>query len=297
MSTTARNPAFLAKKVREALRAADRALGDYESYLYTSQVLEQQFAEELVVATVKILNVKVRAALEALGMPQLLEAFAEGFAEYSSDLSAISFAPVTSEMFSPVVEYMRDYVQAIEDVAGVDPSLDSNEAERNRLERLLSGTAKFINDRNLDPRDEGEVCRNMYSVFTLVFPDTVPQVPIPKVTRCYKPDFGIASLRTAIEYKFCDSLAETRSAVAGIFEDMAGYEGYRDWEYFYAVFYMTKQFLTAEQIAAEFALAKTSKKWKPIVVIGRGGRVSKHRNPPLLKKPRRANSPQKPTSR
>lgn len=271
----AADPAFLAKRLRAALRAADKACGEYESYMYTSMTDHQAYHEELLEAAIKSLHVMTAAALEALGMPRLLEKFEQGFASFKDDLTQIAFAGFTSEMYSPPIEFAREYVQAIEAVAGLDITVDRATHDRSRLEGLLAGTAKFINDRNIDPRNEAEVRYHMYSVLTLVFPDTIREFPVPKVIKSYKPDFGVPSLRAAIEYKFCDSEKEAKKAVAGIFEDIAGYEGTQDWEWFYAVIYMTKPFVTQDQVEADFASAKTAKKWKPIVQVGRGARSGK----------------------
>ncbi len=53
---------------------------------------------------------------------------------------------------------------------------------------------------------------------------------------------------------------------------MMGYEGTDDWKTFFAVIYMTDNFMTQDHVEAEFVLSKVKKNWKPIVVFGKGGR-------------------------
>jgi hypothetical protein len=111
-----------------------------------------------------------------------------------------------------------------------------------------------------------------YRTLIHVFPDTGREVPIAKVSKCYKPDIGVPSLKAAIEFKFADTDAELKKSIGGIYEDVAGYGGSEDWRHFYAVFYMTDAFITQHQVEAEFKVSKVDRQWKPIVVQGRGSR-------------------------
>ena len=63
--------------------------------------------------------------------------------------------------------------------------------------------------------------------------------------------------------------------MGGIFEDVNGYAGSEDWINFYAVLYMTDNFFTPAQIEAEFQLSAVNKKWKPILIVGKGKRNPK----------------------
>ena len=94
-------------------------------------------------------------------------------------------------------------------------------------------------------------------------------------TKTYKPDIGIKSLSTAIEYKFADSVEEVKKAVGGLYEDMRGYSGSKDWTTFYAVIYMTDAFFTQQQIMSEFERTSEDENWKPLLVIGKGARAKR----------------------
>lgn len=105
-----------------------------------------------------------------------------------------------------------------------------------------------------------------------VFPDTVREVPIPKVTKTDKAAIGIRSIKSAIEFKFVDSEQEAKTAIGGIYEDVCGYEGSEEWKNFYAVSYMTDHFFTLQHIEAEFQDSNITAKWKPILIYGKGSR-------------------------
>lgn len=105
-----------------------------------------------------------------------------------------------------------------------------------------------------------------------VFPDSVREVPIPKVTKIYKADIGIRSIKSALEFKFVDSAQEAKTAIGGIYADVCGYERPEQWKYFYAVIYMTVHFFTQQQIEAEFQDSNITAKWKPILIYGKGSR-------------------------
>jgi len=143
------------------------------------------------------------------------------------------------------------------------------------LEQILRGTAKMLSDREIEPTNEAEVRNEVYKTLIHVFPDTVREIPIAKISKTYKPDIGVRRLKSAIEYKFVSTSTEAKTAIGGIFEDINGYEGSLDWTTFYAVIYMTDNFITQDQVEAEFTLSKVPHHWKPIVVFGKGKREPK----------------------
>jgi hypothetical protein len=117
----------------------------------------------------------------------------------------------------------------------------------------------------------------MYDLLIHVYPETVREVPIAKQSKVYKPDIGIPPLRAAIEYKFAASEQEVKTALGGIYQDVFGYSGSKDWIVFFAVIYMTEPFLTQAQVEAEFRISKVDRSWKPLLVVGKGGRIKGNR--------------------
>jgi hypothetical protein len=60
--------------------------------------------------------------------------------------------------------------------------------------------------------------------------------------------------------------------LGGLYEDMIAYNGTTDWKKFYGVIYMTKPYLTDEQIQLNGKRIDIQPDWKIIRVIGQGSR-------------------------
>lgn len=82
-----------------------------------------------------------------------------------------------------------------------------------------------MSDRKIVPTKEKEIQKAVYDILIHVFPDTIREQPVPQVSKTYKADFGIKSLKCLIEFKFITSLEEAKCAIAGIYEDIGGYDG------------------------------------------------------------------------
>jgi hypothetical protein len=261
----------LVAHVRERFTEAVEAFNAYESYMVHMPADDElEFLEESFVSSVTGLKVALLAGLEAAGLNHSRDSFRDSFLTFEN-IAETRYVSFNAVMYSPVLEMCRDYVRALAAVAGEEP-IDTEAQDRQKLEQILSSTAVFIRDQGLNPANEADVRQAMRSVFRSVFPDTVPEVPIAKVTKTYKPDFGVPALRAAVEYKFCASASEVAKALGGIYEDIHGYAGSRDWEWFYAVLYLTEPFIAPQHAEAEFRLGGVTKRWKPIVVVGTGGR-------------------------
>lgn len=254
----------------ENVRSAWRTFADYEAHLMTSGG-EPEVHEEILEHEIEALYVHLMFILEALELRSLLVEFKDGFQRYRKNLTAISVSRL-GEAYPPALEYIRRYaspLRAAFDLA--NPEVDKLQ----QLERILLGTPKIVRDRNIEPCRENDVRNALYELLLHVYPDTVREVPIGKVSKTYKPDIGIPSLKAAIEYKFATTAGELKKAIGGVFEDVGGYAGSEDWKNFFAVFYATDAFLTPAQVEAEFRLSGIDKSWTPLIVTGKGERRSR----------------------
>lgn len=228
----------------------------------------EQIAEILSQAKLKILFAYDYLRLEK--MSDLLEKELEKHEGKFNRLSELWIADV---LYSPVLLILQNHLNAITSHIEVE-SDEENEPNHSRklLERILRGTSKILTDRKIEPSNESDVRNAVYGLLIHIFPDTVKDIPIAKVSKTYKPDIGIKKIKSAVEYKFICSEAEAKTAIEGVFADIKGYEGSNDWKTFYAVFYMTGHFYTQDQVEADFEISNVPHKWKPIVVYGNGER-------------------------
>lgn len=241
---------------------------------------KKEFDEYVLEETIKRAIIKVKFALEYLGLNNLLQDFNLVISKYKSYHDQFNYLAWIGILVNPVLGNIQDYLDAIS--SQIDPKAKDFGEERALLERILIGTPKIIKDNGIEPKNEREIRNSMYKILIHIFPDTVREIPISKVSKIYKPDIGIRKLKTAIEYKFADSLEELKTSIGGIYEDVCGYEGSEDWKTFYAIIYQTDHFMTQAQLDAEFQLSKVQHNWKPILVFGKGERPDKTGKPKTL---------------
>jgi hypothetical protein len=223
-------------------------------------------------AQLKKIYVSICLLLEMLDAPELLGDFKSGFNKYKGKLTNLITIPYIGEQYSEVLAHLWMYYRSISVLFDFDTKATDDSKERARLASILQNTAKVVYDRNILPSSEADVRRCVYDLLIHIFPDTVREIPIAQVTKTYKPDIGVRSLKTAAEYKYATTEQEAKKIIGGFYEDMRGYGGSEDWKHFYAVVYMTEPFFTLQQIQAEFEITQADKNWVPILVHGSGTR-------------------------
>ena len=222
------------------------------------------------------IKLKLILAFDALGLSQMSIELSKSLAPYNEDLAKLSCIKDIDVLFSPVLPILVEYHKALSYC--LKPSDTNNEGSLNAfevLEQILSNTAKILSDRKIIPTKEKEIQKAAYDILIHVFPDTIREQPVPQVSKTYKADFGIKSLKCLIELKFITNREEAKTAIGGIYEDIGGYDGSEFWDTFYAVFYMTEPFYTQSQIEAELKTSTITAKWKPIIIQGNGKRERK----------------------
>jgi hypothetical protein len=220
---------------------------------------------------------KLDFAYEYIGLEKMEENLKSELEKYQGKIEKLEFIPYVDVLFSPVLWIFEKHLGALTShVIVKEESEFENKNSEMLLEQILRGTPKILTDREIEPSNEAEVRNEVYKILIHVFPDTVREIPIAKVSKTYKPDIGIKRLKSAIEYKFVDSANDSKVAIGGVFEDIQGYEGSEDWTTFYVVIYMTDNFMTQDQVEAEFTLSKVPHHWKPMVVFGKGKRKKKN---------------------
>jgi hypothetical protein len=269
------------KNLRVDLSNARSIVSKFEDYKYFDNK-ELRYDDEYQLDQIKLddnINnaiVKIKFCLEQLKLIELLGDFNHEIKLESGFSEELLEIPYVDVLYSPTIDVIEKYASAIccyyQDE---DETTYKEQSDITLLEQILRGTGKLIMDSNLIPSNEAEIRKEIYKILIHVFPMTVREIPIAKVSATFKPDIGIRNLKTAIEYKFIDSANEAKVSIRGVFEDIQGYAGSQDWTKFYAVFYMTDNFLTVDQIKAEFKLSKVKHTWKPILIIGKGGRKTK----------------------
>lgn len=234
---------------------------------------EKDVLDEQLSSILKRLRLYVLLAADVLQAHAFRDTFDAGWKEHEESLIEIRYSFWSNVVYCPALQYLNEVLLVL---SVCIPAAGSHQYRLDQdfllLGRILEGAQKIIYDKGVYPKSEADVRREVFSVLLHVFPDTVRDVPIPQVTKTYKPDLGIRSLKTAIEFKFLASEEEAKKYIGGLYEDVHGYGGSSDWERFYAVVYMTDPYLTRHQLEAEWRLVGMPDNWRLIPVIGSGGR-------------------------
>ena len=250
------------KKKREAIKWLFELEKGQDGSPYSDDALN-----EVLMSLYTVLSV----GLEMLGLHGSRQELAEWRKEYvSKNLRCWEYLPDLDVAYSPLLDRLDAYRDAVR-LLTVPKAGVVEQGEIDRLESLLKDTGGLVYRRNPDPGNEAGVQKVMHDYLSVVFPDFVPTPQIPGSLKHFQPDGGIRSIKTAIEFKYADSLDELKTALSGIYEDMAGYSGSRDWVRFYSVIYLTKPFTTFAQIVADLN-RPDAPNWTPIAVVGAGKR-------------------------
>jgi REase_DpnII-MboI len=278
------------KAVDGELKEGHRLVGKLETFAFNRRgktSAEEDFDDEILSTVIGRLHQRILLACDVLNLQAFLVHFNLGWGRFKRPTS-LSYMGWVGVLYCPALEYLADSFEAL---SAVLPRADGAAVSFDRiglLEQVLRGTPKLIHDRGLHPSRELEISDAVYSMLIHMFPDTVREVPIAQVSKAYKPDIGVRSLKAAIEYKFADSERKSRLVLGQIYEDIHGYAGSADWTNFFAVIYMTGAFLTQAQVDAERQLTDVPHSWKPILVTGMGSRTSPEGLPAKRRRPRRA---------
>ncbi|MHA6895577.1 hypothetical protein ACQUJT_16050 [Ralstonia pseudosolanacearum] len=237
---------------------------------YTDE--EYEMEELAFESKLKRIHISLCLLLESLGYVELLAEFRTGYSKFAGNLTSTSVLPYVGEWHSSVLGYFWQFHRTLSSLLGVDVQETEQRKHLALLESILQNTPKIVYDRDIEPSSEADVRKCVYDILIHVFHDTVREIPITQVTKTYKPDLGVRSLKTAVEYKYAVDEGEAKKFIGGFYEDMRGYAGSEDWQHFYAVLYMTKPFFTVQQIQAEFKIIGADKNWTPILVHGDGRR-------------------------
>lgn len=210
--------------------------------------------------------------LEAAGLPDARARLITTWAEFQKNgIRPRSFRPEDGvDLESPPFEYLSRLIEGLRNSAGEDLK-PSDSYELRSLERILQDTAVLVRGRKVNPQGEQDVKLVMRDYLKAFFTMYTDEPKISKPIRNFKPDCGVINLRTAIEFKYAASQNEVARAVAGLFEDVSGYSGSRDWINFYAVIYQTEAFESGVRVRS--ALTSTgTRTWKAFLVTGLGSR-------------------------
>lgn len=205
---------------------------------------------------------------EGLEQARSLAVFEKGFAPLKKKLHVVKFFDGDRDMaFSPGIDYLDEGLNLLAPLFDIAPSVD---VERRILWSILEQTGVLMGQQTKPPTREKDVQDALERALILPFPETIRDPGIAKQTKSYHPDFGVQSIKTAIEVKYVAKKSDLGKAMGELYEDMRGYADSPSWEQFMGVIYMTGAFTSQKRVNAELQKVKTPKNWRVCVVVGVG---------------------------
>ncbi|WP_435037171.1 hypothetical protein [Pseudomonas neuropathica] len=137
------------------------------------------------------------------------------------------------------------------------------------LETILKNTAAIVHNSGKTVKSETEVYKCVKHVIQAIFPTSLhPKSNFIKQAQEYKPDILIPELFAAVEYKFATTAEKLKATIAQLSDDIHGYSNEYDYRLFYAVFYVTQDFIGLEKFNAIWKEKQYPKNWKAFYIVG-----------------------------
>ncbi|NIG81772.1 hypothetical protein F3J34_50540 [Klebsiella sp. Ap-873] len=137
------------------------------------------------------------------------------------------------------------------------------------LENILHGTESYLNVLGINPTKESDVYQPVKQVVNVVFPSSSNAgSAFLKPNKQYKPDILVPELKAAIEYKYANSRDRLNKNIEEVVSDTQGYTNDFNYSFFYAVFYVTQDFIGINRFMETWKQHNFPKNWVPIYVVG-----------------------------
>jgi hypothetical protein len=165
--------------------------------------------------------------------------------------------------YSVPLTYMRRLIGGLRSCTEDGPTA----GELKRLEEMLRRTHVLVHGRKVIPTKEHDVQHVMHDYLQAAFLGFTTDVRIPKRLKTFKPDCGVIDLGAAVEFKIVHDRNEVATAITGVVQDIGGYQGSKDWNRFYSVFYEALPFMSEAEAQRDIERSG-GHRWTAIVVNG-----------------------------
>lgn len=242
-----------------------RSLADTLRYAGGNQERVEQEAEALAYAAAQ-LRASIIIVMEALDLRSSLAQFIEGYKAHAEKAGVVEFFDGDDDLpYNEALSFLQDQLSLL---APLVEAPSGEESQVLILRNILQQSDWLIHQSGKPPKKEKDVQDALQTPLRLAFPDCTRQVSIVQVSKAYEPDFGIESIRTAIEVKYVNDDPHVGIAIGQLYEDMKGYAGAPQWAHFEALIYQTAPFTTQMFVDAELKKVGAPKDWVVHVVTG-----------------------------
>jgi hypothetical protein len=268
--------------VRSLINSAERWVEAPERGNYTSSddAWEYSYRASRDIATA---FTQMMMLTDALGLTQTYEQIGKEYKEaldHEQGLSSIWTDPY-GEVYLFAADPLRRFVASLEGVYG----LKSLHVVSKAVVDVLRGTQYAITDRNCfaePPASEADVHHRVEAVLKCIFPDLRHTPPVAKSVKNFKPDTGLPSMRTLVEYKFIQEKADIDRVADEILADTRGYNS-RDWDCFIFLIYETRRLKSEREWNDLLRECGTALNTQAIVICGEAPKPKPKQGPTQAK--------------
>lgn len=178
---------------------------------------------------------------------------------------------ILNEFIQGPAGYEKEILQEVQEVN--DRTISNKiifDLNRKHLETILKNTEYIINQLNLKPKSEASVYNAVkHVIFSIFFKSKNAGSNFLKISKEFKPDILVPEAKSAVEYKYAKDETKLKATIEQIAADAKGYTGDSEYEYFYAVFYVTKDFWGENRFYEAWKEFNFPENWIPIYIKGK----------------------------
>ena len=218
---------------------------------------------------IKSLHNHIICYFDMLELNNYLNIFIKKFGEFPNTMDAyngIDFEPFDGEIYN---QYLHELWSFLSPFDFFKKDLSIKQTGIKYLETILKNTATAIYKMKILPKSETEVYNAVRIIIESVFPTSKnASSNFLKTAKEYKPDILVPELNAVIEYKYAKDETKLKTTIEQIAADAKGYTGDQDYNIFYAVFYVTKDFWGQSKFEQAWSDNKFPKNWRAFYVVG-----------------------------
>ncbi|ENM5752220.1 hypothetical protein V4V53_004047 [Vibrio mimicus] len=223
-------------------------------------------------SNVELLHLAIMCYLDHLNLDEIKLVFKKNFVEGFCINKAVSetvYNDWDSQQYLSYLININRFLSIFDFYPYKGRKSDTDLSHLKVLETVLNNTAVIIHKSGKKPTSEANVYNAVKDVLAPVFPSSMePNGRFVKIAKNYFPDILIPEIKAAVEYKYAESENKLKTTIEQVCADVLGYSGNSEYEYFYAVFYVKKDFWGQEKFQAVWRENKFPVNWKGIYVVG-----------------------------
>ncbi len=218
---------------------------------------------------IKSLHNQIICYLDMMKLNRYLDVFINKFSEFPNTQEAfngIDFEPSTGEIYN---QYLHELWSFLTPFNFFKNDLSTKQSGIKYLETILKNTAHIIYGMEKKPKSEAQVYKAVKIVIESVFSSSKQGGSnFLKTAKEFKPDILISELGVAIEYKYAKDETKLKATIEQIAADAKGYTGDKDFNTFYAVFYVTNDFWGKPKFKEVWEENNFPKNWRAFYIVG-----------------------------